>query len=547
MRFSRRIKAEEDIRLYVRQVARTIMLALAAICLCQVMAVAQRPQPQLRMRWQDFVKGPDGAKRLASLQKAVAKMKSLDSSPTNSVDYRRSWQFWANIHGYYGPTSADGTVEDQISYLQSNGLNQYVKYYNGIKDQPAPDSIAQSIWATCEHSYTDQQGNLHQANFFGWHRMYLYYFERVLRWAAQDDTLRLPYWDYTDPKQEILPVEFRKTSSPIYDAKRNPKVNNGSATLNPSSTNIDDFLSNTDYLPAELSVEDGVHGYVHCTVGPTCPVAHMGDVPVAGNDPVFYSHHANIDRLWACWQHIHGTKPTGAPWEEQKFSFVDETGALQTRPVKDFLDSATLGYVYDNVSDCARKPAVVAAAPVARLAAAGPSEKSKPVTLGAVGGVAITSPTTTVDLTVPHQAMVNALAAPRAAGAIELVLHDVVADTPPGTLFNVYLAVKGDPAKRQQIGTISWFGAFNNHHAGHGVVQKRTYTFNVTDALRALGSGADTAGVQVVLEASNGLVPTNRAGVAAQSQQTQQAFRPDANMRIGSMELRAVPASGANP
>jgi hypothetical protein len=105
--------------------------------------------------------------------------------------------------------------------------------------------------------------------------------------------------------------------------------------------------------------------------------------------------------------------------------------------------------VYDNVSDCARKPAVVAAAPVARLAAAEPSGESKPVTLGAVGSVAITSPTTAVDLTVPHQAMVNALAAPRAAGSMELVLHDVGADTPPGTLFNVYLAVKGDPAKRQ--------------------------------------------------------------------------------------------------
>jgi hypothetical protein len=220
---------------------------------------------------------------------------------------------------------------------------------------------------------------------------------------------------------------------------------------------------------------------------------------------------------------------------------------LQTHPVKDFLDSTTLGYVYDNESDCARKPVVVAAAPVAPLAAAGPNEKMEPGILGVVGGVAITSPTTTVDLTVPHQAMVNALAAPRASGSIELVLHDVAADTPPGTQFNVYLAAKGDPAKRQQIGTVSWFGAFNNHHAGHGAVQKRTYTFNVTDAFRALGSGADTAGVQVVLEASDGLVPTNRAGVAAPNEQTQQAFRPDANVRIGSMELRAVPASGANP
>jgi hypothetical protein len=52
------------------------------------------------MSWQDFISGPEGAKRLASLQKAVQKMKSLDSSPKDSADYRRSWQYWANIHGY---------------------------------------------------------------------------------------------------------------------------------------------------------------------------------------------------------------------------------------------------------------------------------------------------------------------------------------------------------------------------------------------------------------------------------------------------------------
>jgi hypothetical protein len=48
--------------------------------------------------------GPDGVKRLASLRAAVQKMKSLDNSPQDSADYRRSWQYWANIHGYYGAT-----------------------------------------------------------------------------------------------------------------------------------------------------------------------------------------------------------------------------------------------------------------------------------------------------------------------------------------------------------------------------------------------------------------------------------------------------------
>ena len=171
-------------------------------------AGGQPAAPQVRMRWQDFINGPDGAKRLASLQAAITKMKSLDGSAPDSADFRRSWQYWANIHGYYGAQSPDGTVAQQIQYLQDNGMGQYVSYYQGIVDQTAPDATAQAIWATCQHSPPGQQ-----ANFFGWHRMYLYYYERVLRWAAGDSTLRLPYWDYTDPSQVTLPGAFQDTTS----------------------------------------------------------------------------------------------------------------------------------------------------------------------------------------------------------------------------------------------------------------------------------------------------------------------------------------------
>src|SRR5258708_40173445 len=175
--------------------------------------------------------------------------------------------------------------------------------------------------------------------------MYLYYFERVVRWAAQDETLTLPYWDYTDPAQEELADEFRDTRSPLFDKRREANMNSGSKQLTSLRTNVDQLLTNPDYLAYEFKIELGIHGYVHCTVGLTCPVAHMGDVPVAGNDPIFYHHHANIDRLWACWQHMHPT-PAGA-WQNQQFSFVDETGALVTKPVKGFISTTALGYKYE--------------------------------------------------------------------------------------------------------------------------------------------------------------------------------------------------------
>ena len=229
--------------------------------------------------------------------------------------------------------------------------------------------------------------------------MYLYYFERVLRWAANDDTLRLPLLGLYRPDAggpaRCIPSRWLG----VYDPKRQPALNNGSATLDPNSTNVNDALNEPDYRTYQNDIQDGVpgvHSYVHCTVGPTCPVAHMGDVPVAGNDAVFYHHHANIDRLWACWQQTH-TSPPGS-WQDQIFSFVDETGTLVTRPVKDFLDSTTLGYVYDNVSSCARPTA----AALERVASPQTVTPPPPTTMvHATESIPIRSPSTSVNLNVP--------------------------------------------------------------------------------------------------------------------------------------------------
>jgi hypothetical protein len=166
---------------------------------------------------------------------------------------------------------SDGTVEAQIQFLKDTGRGRYVPYYQGITDQSAPDATAQAIWATCQHS-----GDTQALNFFGWHRMYLY-FERVLRWAAADDTLRLPYWDYTDPAQVTLPAEFQSKVSTLYDARRDPDMNTGAATLRPGSTNVDALLlREPDYFRFEDQIESNVHGYVHCTVGLNLPSGSYG-------------------------------------------------------------------------------------------------------------------------------------------------------------------------------------------------------------------------------------------------------------------------------
>jgi hypothetical protein len=488
--------------------------------------------PQIRMSWQTFVSGPDGALRLASLKKAIAKMRSLDNSPPDSADFRRSWKYWANIHGYLGPTSPFGTVAQRTQQLTNDGLSQDIPYLvgtstqPGIVDQTPPDAIASAIWATCQHSPVGSE-----LNFFAWHRMYLYYFERVLRWAANDPTLTLPYWDYTNPAQTALPAEFQDTTSPLYDWRRYPPVNQGQLALDPNITNIDGPLTtDTTFLQFEKDIESGVHGNVHCATVHWCPISLMGLVGVAANDPIFYMHHANIDRMWSCWQYSHPNEVPGT-WASQTFTFVDETGTEVTRTVQDFLDTTALGYVYDNSSACTRAPASAAVAMQIPSSASG--QQAFPNILFSHVPLPLNSALTSMAVTIPAAARLQ---------NTQLVLRDVSALSAPGALINVYIAKSNQPSSRIFVATINWFGVFDHmgkmDHMAHAGPIARTFEYNVTRQLKQLGfpGGND---LTIIFEASSGLVPTNSHGASAEMIAASRAtLRPDAKVTIGAVELR---------
>src|SRR5882762_8284165 len=53
-----------------------------------------------------------------------------------------------------------------------------------------------TAWNTCEHS---------TLYFWSWHRMYLYWFERIIRKMSGDSSWALPYWNWTAVTQRKLP------------------------------------------------------------------------------------------------------------------------------------------------------------------------------------------------------------------------------------------------------------------------------------------------------------------------------------------------------
>lgn len=78
----------------------------------------------------------------------------------------------------------------------------------------------------------------HQSWYFApWHRMYLYFFERIVRAevvaAGGPAQWALPFWDYDRAGTNTLPLAFRDPTradgspNPLFVANRNPGINSG--------------------------------------------------------------------------------------------------------------------------------------------------------------------------------------------------------------------------------------------------------------------------------------------------------------------------------
>lgn len=173
------------------------------------------------------------------------------------------------------------------------------------------------LWGTCEH------GSLH---FLSWHRFYLYYFERILRAASGSPTLMLPFWNWTADRAVPAPFRDSTAGNSLFVSQRSSGINGG-ALLPASAVSPAAALAVTSYNGFTGSLEGSPHGSVHVSVG-----GWMSSFNTAGQDPIFWLHHCNIDRLWDAWLAQGGGRanPSDAAWLNQEFSFFDETKAQKT-------------------------------------------------------------------------------------------------------------------------------------------------------------------------------------------------------------------------
>ena len=183
--------------------------------------------------------------------------------------------------------------------------------------------------------------------FLAWHRAYLYVFELALRDQAPE--VVLPWWDWsTDQAVPRGYVERNVSgqanplySSPIQRSGREPggpartvrQPGLPDAPPLPSPGDVSAVLALGDFIDFQTQLED-IHNGVHVWVGGT-----MSDIATAAYDPLFWAHHAMIDRVWRLWQLAH---PQGGP----PASLLAQALPPFTMTVAQTLDATALGYDY---------------------------------------------------------------------------------------------------------------------------------------------------------------------------------------------------------
>ena len=217
--------------------------------------------------------------------------------------------------------------------------------------------------------------------FLAWHRAMLLAFEKDLQQASNQPDMSIPYWDWTtDPygKAVFTPEFMGGNGDPsnryyistglfakdwitvTYDVDGESLLRTGplrrafgekgyipkSSVVSGvmfGSTTYDSFPWNWDATPSfRADLENKLHDPIHMWVG-----GQMTNPSIAPNDPIFYLHHANMDRLWARWQDLYPTASYPTTTDLPPGQKLNDTLIGLTQTPAQVWDYKALGYTYD--------------------------------------------------------------------------------------------------------------------------------------------------------------------------------------------------------
>lgn len=281
---------------------------------------------------------------------------------------------------------ADLTNEERLKFVNAVLSMKNSKdriYDNFIKFH----QLALSPTPGISPSNTDYKTNAahHSPSFLPWHRAMIFEFEKELQKASGDPEMSLPYWDWTisdsraniflDPKFMGTKInsgdQLSRITGPFkdwevieYNSKDNIFDKTGSFLERSLYWESGPFPTKTKIRDAQLIekydgifkglwnnsidsffrtyMEMNLHDYIHDWIG-----GAMSNTSTAPNDPAFFLHHCNVDRLWAQWQDKYpNSKYVPQSGETEGQNWKDELVGLPGWTPEKVWDYKSLGYEY---------------------------------------------------------------------------------------------------------------------------------------------------------------------------------------------------------
>lgn len=192
----------------------------------------------------------------------------------------------------------------------------------------------QSMMLMTPPGQTDRNAAHSGPAFLPWHRYFLLTLEGFLQDAVDDAEFRIPYWDWCadaelpDPSTSAIwgagnlgqfisaawPVRITMNGATGNLQRVNRRLRRavGRQGALPRLAQVREVLRNQvvyDLSPYSSSSSGGVRNVLEGWVGPArihnnVHVWVGGDMQLSSspNDPTFFLHHSNVDRIWAAWQ-----------------------------------------------------------------------------------------------------------------------------------------------------------------------------------------------------------------------------------------------------
>ena len=282
------------------------------------------------------VNSPEGRVMLAKYAQAIEIMRTLPDYDTHS------WTWWWNTHWIKGPPA----------FLWDYSMKKKAEVIAALPKEYQAD--AEAVWDGCQaHPYNPSNPEQYQQWYFlPWHRLMLNEFEGVIREVLHDETFTLPYWNPVTGNDAdlVLPAVFRAPGTTLYNGTRWPWVNGGERIdilyrdwLSLDALNEDFYIdSPTGSHGFNPKLDTNPHFLTHLAVG-----GDMADFATVGGDPLFYLHHANLDRIWESWNRLGHTNPTDPEYVSRTFAYGDRSGKRVDLPVSAADRVTQLGYEYD--------------------------------------------------------------------------------------------------------------------------------------------------------------------------------------------------------